>query len=45
MALIYGSLAMFGVLGLGNKESTRFTSHEAFYEGPADRDQLYRKVR
>ena len=44
-SLIYESLAMFGVLGLGNKESLRFTPYEAFYEGLDNRDQIYRKVR
>jgi chemotaxis protein methyltransferase CheR len=43
--LIYDSLSMFGIFGLGNKESLKFTPREAFYEKLDSRDQLYRKVR
>lgn len=43
--LIYDSLSMFGVFGIGNKESLRFTSRESFYEELDDKDKLYRKVR
>lgn len=43
--LIYGSLSMFGVLGLGNKESLRFTARENFYETLDVKDSLYRKVK
>jgi len=43
--LIYDSLSMFGVFGIGNKESLRFTSREQFYEELDDKDKLYRKVR
>jgi chemotaxis protein methyltransferase CheR len=43
--LIYESLSMFGILGLGNKESLKFTPREAFYERLDGRDKLYRKVR
>jgi chemotaxis protein methyltransferase CheR len=43
--LIYESLSMFGIFGLGNKESLRFTPREAFYEQMDERDKLYRKVR
>ena len=43
--LIYESLSMFGFLGLGNKESLRFTPREAFYEKVNGRDKLYRKVK
>jgi chemotaxis protein methyltransferase CheR len=43
--LIYGSLSMFGVLGLGNKESLKFTARETFYEELDARDRLYRKVK
>lgn len=42
--LLYESLAMFGVLGLGKQETIRFTSHEDCYrefDGPG---RLYRKV-
>jgi chemotaxis protein methyltransferase CheR len=43
--LIYESLSMLGVFGLGNKESLRFTPREAFYEELDHRDRIYRKVR
>ncbi|HEY0386166.1 MAG TPA: protein-glutamate O-methyltransferase CheR [Pyrinomonadaceae bacterium] len=43
--LIYESMTMFGVLGLGNKESLKFTPREAAYEELDPRDRLYRKVR
>jgi chemotaxis protein methyltransferase CheR len=43
--LIYESLSMFGVLGLGNKESLKFTPREAFYERLDSHSKLYRKVR
>jgi chemotaxis protein methyltransferase CheR len=42
--LIYDSLITFGVLGLGNKESLRFTPREEFYEPLDGADRLYRKV-
>jgi chemotaxis protein methyltransferase CheR len=40
--LLYDSLVRFGFLGLGMKETTRFTPHEAQYEELPER--LYRKV-
>ncbi|MEA2173652.1 MAG: chemotaxis protein methyltransferase CheR [Blastocatellia bacterium] len=43
--LIYESLSVLGVFGLGNKESLRFTPRESFYEELDHRDRLYRKVR
>ncbi|HEX8494932.1 MAG TPA: protein-glutamate O-methyltransferase CheR [Pyrinomonadaceae bacterium] len=43
--LIYESLTMFGVLGVGNKESLKFTPREHAYEELHPRDRLYRKVR
>lgn len=43
--LIYESLAMFGVLGLGDKETIRFSPHEIAYDEIDGRDRLYRKVR
>ena len=43
--LIYESLSMFGIFGLGNKESLKFTPREGFYEKLDGRDKLYRKVR
>jgi chemotaxis protein methyltransferase CheR len=42
--LLYDSLSMFGVFGLGNKESLKFTPREAFYEHLNENDKLYRKV-
>jgi chemotaxis protein methyltransferase CheR len=42
--LLYDSLSMFGVFGLGNKESLKFTPRAPFYEHLNDHDKLYRKV-
>jgi chemotaxis protein methyltransferase CheR len=42
--LLYDSLSIFGVFGLGNKESLKFTPRAAFYEHLNDKDKLYRKV-
>lgn len=44
-ALLYQSLARLGVLGLGKKESLRFTPHVASYETLDAAERLYRKVR
>lgn len=43
--LLYDSLAVSGVLGLGAKESLHFTSHEADYEVLDEKEKLYRKVK
>ena len=43
-ALLHESLAMFGFLALGRKESIRFTRHEASYQDLDAREKLYRKV-
>ena len=43
--LMYDSLAMFGVLGLGSKETTRFTSHQGCYQELDPANRLYRKVK
>jgi len=43
--LLYNSLTMFGVFGLGNKESLKFTPRETSYEHLNSSDKLYRKVR
>ena len=43
--LIYESLCNFGILGLGSKESLRFTSCEDGYEDVDIRWKLYRKIR
>lgn len=42
--LLYDSLSMFGVFGLGNKESLKFTPREACYEHLNGNDKLYRKI-
>jgi chemotaxis protein methyltransferase CheR len=42
--LLYSSLARLGVLGVGRKESLRFTPHEACYEALDNSEKLYRKV-
>lgn len=43
--LFYGSLSPFGILGLGAKESLRFTACESCYEPVAAAEKLYRRVR
>jgi len=42
--LLYDSLSMFGVFGLGNKESLKFTPRAVAYEHLNETDKLYRKV-
>jgi chemotaxis protein methyltransferase CheR len=42
--LLYESLSMFGVLGLGDKESLLFTPHEACYEVLDDKGRLFRRM-
>jgi chemotaxis protein methyltransferase CheR len=44
-SLFLNSLEMFGILGLGKKESTRFTSvADCFEELDAD-ERLYRRIK
>ncbi len=43
--LLYDSLSMFGVFGLGNKESLKFTPKADCYQDLNDNDKLYRKVK
>jgi chemotaxis protein methyltransferase CheR len=43
--LLYASLTMFGVLGLGMRESLRFTSMEPSYQAVDAAVRLYRRVR
>jgi chemotaxis protein methyltransferase CheR len=43
--LLYDSLAHFGVLGLGSRETLDFTDHRHAYEQLDDTERLYRKVR
>jgi chemotaxis protein methyltransferase CheR len=42
--LFHRSLCRLGVLGLGKKESLRFTPHESEYEEVDAGERLYRKV-
>ena len=42
--LFFESLVTFGVLGLGHKESIRFSPHETDYEELDPNEKLYRKV-
>lgn len=42
--LLYESLSMFGVFGLGNRESLKLTPRANAYEHLNDKDRLYRKV-
>ena len=44
-SLFYDSLAMFGVLVLGSKETPRFMAHEECYEQIAPPEKIFRKVR
>jgi len=43
--LFYDSLAMFGVLVLGSKETLRFMSHEECYQQIAPPEKIFRKVK
>jgi chemotaxis protein methyltransferase CheR len=45
LTLFYDSLAMFGVLALGSKESLRFSPYEECYEQINGTEKIYRKVR
>jgi chemotaxis protein methyltransferase CheR len=42
--LFFESLATFGILGLGHKESIRFSAHEEDYEELDPAEKLYRKT-
>ena len=42
--LFHESLAMFGILALGHKESIRFSRHEECYEPIDPQEKLYRKM-
>jgi chemotaxis protein methyltransferase CheR len=44
-SLFYESLAMFGVLVLGSKETPRFMAHEECYEQVAPPEKMFRKLR
>lgn len=43
--LFYDSLAMFGMLVLGSKETLRFMSHEECYQQIAPPEKIFRKVK
>lgn len=45
VTLFYDSLAMFGILALGSKESLRFSPQEDCYEQINGPEKIYRKVR
>ena len=42
--LLYESLGMFGVLGLGHKETLSYTPYEGRYEALAGGERLYRRI-
>ena len=42
--LLHGSLAMFGILGLGARETLRFVPQERFYEPLVAEEKLYRRI-
>ncbi|HEX8088639.1 MAG TPA: protein-glutamate O-methyltransferase CheR [Blastocatellia bacterium] len=42
--LLYESLGMFGVLGLGQKETISYTPHEKHYEVLEEGEKLYRRI-
>jgi chemotaxis protein methyltransferase CheR len=42
--LLHASLAMFGILGLGARESLRFMPHEHMYEPLVSGEKLYRRI-
>lgn len=44
LTLFYDSLAMFGILALGSKESLRFSPYEECYEQINGPEKIYRKV-
>jgi chemotaxis protein methyltransferase CheR len=44
-ALFYESMAMFGILALGSKETLRTSQYEACYQKLHPREKLYRKIR
>ena len=43
--LLHSSLVRLGILGIGRRESLRFTPHEHDYEAIDARERLFRKVR
>lgn len=43
--LLFESLSRFGILGLGRKETLKFTPYEQHYEALDKREKLYRRIR
>lgn len=43
--LLYESLAVGGILALGEKESLKFTPHEGDYEVVDEREKMYRRIK
>lgn len=43
--LFYQSLAIFGIIGLGDKETLTYTKRSDCYESVADNQKLYRKIK
>ncbi len=43
--LLYESLSMFGILGIGSKETLQFTPHEKDYEQLEAGSKLYRRIK
>jgi len=44
-SLFYDSLAMFGIMVLGSKESLRFSEYDACYEQIVPSEKIFRKIR
>jgi chemotaxis protein methyltransferase CheR len=42
--LLYSSLVMFGILGLGHQESIKFNPHERHYQEIESGSRLYRRI-
>ncbi len=42
--LLHNSLSMFGILGLGARETLRLLPHERFYEPLVAQEKLYRRI-
>lgn len=42
--LFYHSLGLFGILGLGDKETITYTSKRDYYEAVSNNQKLYRKI-
>jgi chemotaxis protein methyltransferase CheR len=44
-SLFYDSLVPFGFLGLGSKETLKFSKYEDSYEEIDARDKIYRRIK